>query len=622
VNCRVARTWVLRELDRDLSVDQALELDLHIASCAACRTLSQRAAVLDETLLALGEPPVDRLDLEFNVRAIGERIDELELARLRRARTWRIASALGAAVAIVAVLAWEVLRPSGAPRAPEIARGAPNAPPTSADPAVAAPLEPPPTSHEVAQAPLVAPAPVRELVASSNEPAFDLGRLEAARDEVRAHLRAAAANLPQLATRSDALAFATAVDEARDTPSLVGWPIVRIAGGMTLDDDPLVARAAKRYLGVRGDRLAQRVLQDRFAGDNDDREALLALLDIGEPALDVLAQACRSGEIGAFARARITDDALAVRVLERALRDANAERAGSEQRTALVDALVLRGPDAAAALLRLARDSALERETALLALSRVPQAQRVLGELARSNSNAFDAELLIAACARVQPPEAVNWLAAQCRDPRRRAAAIDTLAAYQAPDAFRALLDLHREARLDRGDLDAPLDARFARGSEHLLALTEDLLAADTNEAVQWLELLVERGDALAGSSLARIAAAPTMPEEDRELAARAVGDFGRASDVRRLGQVFSALDVRDRRLAAVCVDSIHRLGGEDAVNALLAGAPRRHAERVLDVLRKRSPESVSLVQLARALDPVIEHSLDRSSAAWPGSHP
>jgi predicted anti-sigma-YlaC factor YlaD len=602
MNCRIARRWVLRELDRDLSVDQALELDAHVASCRACRVLSQRAAVLDEALLALGEPPVERLDVERSVRAIAGRIDVVELERGRRVRALRVAGALATAVAIVAVFAWEVLRHPAAPRTPDVASEGPRTQPAATG------LPPPP----------------REAVADSNEPALDIARLEAAREEVREHLRAAATDLPELAARPAALAFAAKVDAARDTPTLVAWPIVRIAGGLTADGDPLVARAAKRYLGVRGDRLAQRVLQDRWSADNSDREALLALLDIGEPAFDVLVQGCRHRDVGELARSRLSDDALAVRVLERALRDASAE---PEQQAPLVDELVRRGPDAALALLRLARDAALERDTALRALDRVPQARRVLGELvqsesSRANPSGFDADLMIAACARVQPPEAVNWLAAQCRDPHRRPAALDALSAYEAPDAFAALLDLQREARLDRGDLTLPLDARFARGSEHLLALTEDFIAADAGHATAWLELLVERADPLAGPSLTRIAAAPTLPEEDRELAARAVGDFGRANDVRRLTEVFRALDGRERRLAAVCVDSIHRLGGDEAVSNLLAGAPRRHTERVLDVLRKRSPESVSLVQLSRALDPVIEHSLDRGSAAYAGTHP
>lgn len=633
--CRAMRTAILRELDRELPLDRAIEIDEHVGSCAACRAFLERAGALEELLHALGEPPLERVDVERNLRAISARIrDETRLhlpqpglprPGLRRLSASRLGlSQLGlsqpgrialvaAAIALVAYLAALFATRDRQPHAP-----------TDVDDVASTDATTHGTSIETARVEGVAPVEgAGELPALGDEPqsddepvlddepAFDAQRLARARISMRELLASAGTRLAPGATSADALGFADEIDAARRGSTLEGWPATRLVATLIRDEDPTVARAALRYLGVRGDRLALFAIEERIDGGALEQDALLALLDLGEPGVEALARTLGNESSRAAAIA-----GLARWPHERAIRALHAALSLRGASQALVVELGRFGAPAVKALLTLANSGAIDLTLTLDVLATMPDAPHVLGEMLL-NGVSLDAELAFAACARLQPETALPWLAERCRSGDARAAAFDCLAAYAAPAALDLRLDLMRERDTSDAALQRLARDLVGRGEERLIESVQRC-AQTPERAALLLDALIASGEPEVIPGLAQFACAAELPATERELALRAIGDVGERDDAHWLTDVLAQLGDGERRLVAVCVDALHRLGGDEAVARALANAPRRRVERVLAVLRQRSPQSLSLVQLARALDLTLERELSPAQPERP----
>ncbi len=75
------------------------------------------------------------------------------------------------------------------------------------------------------------------------------------------------AALPACANVEAARAFVARVDDSAPSNALAGWPMARLAASLFDDGEREVARAALRYVGLRGDRLTQFELERRADGD-------------------------------------------------------------------------------------------------------------------------------------------------------------------------------------------------------------------------------------------------------------------------------------------------------------------------------------------------------------------
>ncbi len=710
--CRECREAVLRELDRELSLDRALALDAHVAACRECAEFARRANHIDEALLRLAEPPEENVDVERNVRDVLRRIASDPRTTVgSRAMQWRRVAAV-AALTLVTAGAWFAARwnrnesdvastnspttspitspmasNDGAPpfdieqrdelreprdsqaiereaagiAAPRVAtevqiEGAAQAHSEQRDASSAlavdahsdndrdgerdgdgdsadrrsADVAATPTAFDVAaggaEADIVDPNVANAAVDATR---FDSARHEDARNALRAVLIQESAALPACANVEAARAFVARVDDSAPSNALAGWPMARLAASLFDDGEREVARAALRYVGLRGDRLTQFELERRADGDI---EALLARVDSGDESSAALARACLDSKLGAQVRAallawpaaraaHVFETALALEGVDLAQRTIDeAKRSIDEaQRKHTLESLALCGESSIEPTLRLLHAHALGRDEAFAALATVPDIAARLAGVATTSRERFDVDVLAAALAHVRSFEALPWLENLARDPRRRATAVRTLIAYTTPEAFDALLGLWARGSIDATAIDEALAALQVVGPS-AVARCGTLCAAsgDPLRVSLFLDLLVASNDARDVPALTALAASADVALEERELAVDAVGDFGGVDDIPALVEVLRSLTARERRLAATVVAALYRLGATRAVELALAGAPRRHTERVLEILSHPSVGSVSLVQLARALEPLV----GRDSLAANGDRP
>jgi hypothetical protein len=507
------------------------------------------------------------------------------------ARVARWACALAAAAA--ALVAW-ALYPSDAD-GPE--RGAPLA------------GHPPARPEELAGAP---PAPLPADFAPTD---FDAARHAAALAAVRAALFDASAGADLC---GDAEAWVA--DFGARTASLArDWPLEGLLRRLLSDDeDARVGCAAARALGLSGGRVAGAALERALARPERARAAVLALFDAGATGERACARAWWRADLRETLRARVAQEhagsasgTLVVSYAQRALAEGPraATPAAREAAGALAELLADAGAPGVRALLELGVDERFERARLLAVLERAPAAPSVLEELLARRRTPPEPYLLDVA-ARLHPAGALEWVATRARSGAHRAHAARTLAAFPGERALALLVELEGVGGLRSEDFLAAWEVAVARDDDSLRALAWRLLDAEQRtEARDYMKLLLlaERPEVLPAALI--LASSELLTSDLRRDGLLAVGERGARAHLEPLVWAFDQLGRDELELAAACALSAWRIGGADALRALLRVEGAR-----LDALAARlarapatGPARATLYLLAHELEPVFD---------------
>ncbi len=599
--CRHAKAWIQRAVDGELSLHERFRLEEHLGGCSSCRSLHAAQETLEEALLSLPDPPADRLDLDCAVAEVRAKIDET-LAEpdapgldarpgsgRRRLARWGVAAVL---LGVTAALALRAL--------------------------LAGPVDGDPT-------PLAEPAIRRNFAPEPAAPETDAvvpTRLDEVRSTVAGELVAALGELSPTAPRAEVeAALAGFQNRTRDLSR--SWPLLRIVEGLVAVRDEETARAAARYLGVRGNAISTGALRDGISRPDIAPAAVCALGDLGEPGLDGLADALRDPKLFALALDRIiaVGGEGAARLVEDALgRVARRMRTYPDQGTqdelaSLLLALGSMEPPPVESFLRLAERGTLPRGELLGALRNVFGAKAELGALVASGRASWNEEILLDALAVLAPEAALPWIAERAAERAHRDQALACLVAYGDASALAVLVELRANGRV---------------ASEHVVATARRVLDEDGGPALdlamRWtgppevprpdartasrlLDLLLETESRGSGEALAHLAFAETLSRDERLLAALAVGELGLPDHTLRLVEGMRGLQTGDHRIAAACLLSAHALGGVDgaerALDAVGHVSPRsgRRLLHLCDEAEREGTRAVTLYKVARELE-------------------
>lgn len=600
ISCREARSRILPAIDGSLRIERVFELEEHVRGCSDCRARHEEARAIDAALTRFPEPPVDRIDLDRAVAGIRAAIDGESAPAHRAAPRRRVARWVPIALGGVAALAAAVLvafllrtRPDAVPgeiRAPEVV------------------VAPPPPEPEVAPKP--APEPPE-----SSEP-IDPARLERARDEVRCLLANSAELLPAPGDPSPAAELARRFDEGARELVRSGWPISRLVEGHLSDPDPHVARAATRYLGVRGDRLALRALESSLARPAGCVDAALALCDAGDSGLEGLASALREPPATSLVVARLVDrpGESSARLLEGHLRDAARSRdarGGSARLLEAIDALARLGTVSVPVLLRMGSDATLTSAEVVDALARTEGSADAVADLVLVRPRGIDDGLALAAIAALQPPRALPLLERRCLEQREsRTQALDAVALYGGRRGLEVLVRLAASGRIPRGEIEASILEVVSGDRDAGRAVVEDATRAGRRGEVAVLQQILTDAPGRDGApALVALGGSSLLPSSDRRWCVLLAGETGLEQDAVAVAELFRTVRSSEKEVRAACLIAIRSLAGIEGLERFLETLPPRVAERVLALLaardaRARPASTVS--RLARELETAL----------------
>lgn len=665
MRCRRALRILALRCDGRASCADELALDAHLASCSDCFERAARALRIDEGLVGLSEPPIERLDIERVLQGVHGRVAERARERLessaRRSRVWRrVAVAAGLALVFGPRLVTELATETATGPATEVEFDA-------AEPLAAAELGSvvPPTEPPIE-------IPAEDLANGAPREHEDLDRTRLAQTQratrealnsVGRRARGSLASYRAGAGRELALAL-----EAELQPQVgAGWPLVRLVDGALSSRGLSEAGAATAlfYLAERGDRLSLasvvRVLERSVEEDPNPvlgQVAVRALLAAEQRGQRVLEDALARPPIAGDARvvALIVDEvepqarAAVAAGLVRAFgaRPRRAQRVGSapgepaaDLELIVLDALSALAEPGARALIELGEDSD-SRERLLVRLAASPQAPAVIAQRFEDASDqAPTADLVwsLELCARFRPDGGPRWLVDVVYEVAPQDA-LDALAGFASSEGLLAGLRLWQ-----RPGVALVNDARFASLVARSAAHADLAELSSAARASELRDFLIASGRPEVTTLLCALLDDPALraPDLSAELAAHvlAIGDLARGPEVARgpdsgpdpgaatartdeaiaaLQRLFLELEPRERGPAAATVLCLSRLGGEQAVEnalALRAGSTpaldsrnvMQDTRRVLDVLEDHAAESrerVSLTRLARVLEPTL----------------
>ncbi|MFN0008100.1 MAG: hypothetical protein ACKVXR_09355 [Planctomycetota bacterium] len=581
MTCREARSRILPAIDGSMRIERVFELEEHVRGCDDCRARYEEARELDAALARLPEPPADRIEIERAVAGIRGRI-EREIAPVRslpprRRVSWWVPIGIGALAAAALLVFLLRTSPNEEARAPEV---------------VVEPIPPPP-------APTVPPPTAPEIL--------DLARLERARDEVRCLLASDPSPAHEFARRFD--------DGARELYR-TGWPVLRLVEDNLADPDPLVARAAARYLGLRGDRLAMHALENSLANPTTCFEAALALCDAGDAGLDGLVAALREPRASALVVERLAErrDEGSARLLDGAARDAarlRDARGGSARLLAVIDALARIGPAGVPALLRMGSDGTLTRAEVVDALARTDGAADAVADLVVTRPRGIDGDLALTAIAALQPPRALSLLERRCLEEReQRPQALATIARYGGQPGLEILVRLAASGRIPRAEIESPILETLAgeRYAGRAVVLDADR-EGRRGEIAAFQRILSDSPGRDGAPALVALGGSRLLPASDRRWCVLLAGETGVASDADLVFDLFERVRPSEKDVRAACLIAIRALAGVEGLQRFLESLPPRVAERVLALLaaseaKERPASTVS--RLSRELEDAL----------------
>jgi hypothetical protein len=521
---------------------------------------------VEEGMLALAEPPVERLDVGQACATIRRAVDEAALPQHRpsagRQRVRLLAAALVLVLAASLVALFRHASSSG-------------------------------ETGTAPQAPVLA-GPARQ------EPAEDeVTRLARLRGTLREHLLLAFEGIGE---QDDAQAAAADFDElCRDLHRK--WSLLRNVEALVEDPRPAVARAALRYLGVRGDSISTGVLRQALARSELRACCLAALGDLGRPAVGVLAELLGDAELWKPALERLCEigGREAARSIEEQLADASV---GETRARLLMEGLGSIGAPAVESFLRLASRPGSPAPELMGTLVYVQGARDELVRFLEEEHEGVTTDALLQAVTLLQPDAALGWLRELSEGYELREPALDCLREWDgAALALPELRRLYVGGRVPRERvvevalqviLRDPLGS--ASHAEHLIEEGEPRLLQDL------YELLLACEHRAAGEALAVLALADVLPADQRQWAALAVGELRDRVGMERLADGLPALDVHDRRLMAACLVTVHEVGGRELAEEALHQLPIDEPTRILAALEGSRGGALGLNRVAREL--------------------
>ena len=586
MNCRHARRDLRRRIDESLDIQRELELEAHLSECSRCRGFDRRAQTLEETLARLPEPPLAGLDVEHAVAVVRSRrqADRGEQARKSKRTQWiRWAVPLAAGLVLWAGL--------------DILSGGPDSTTEPGADAVASAALMAPPGEELVSA-------QEELTSTSDGPALDPGqpidhdRLAQVRAEVRAHLAQLGGSLPPDPTSQDLAALAEGFDLATVGLARGDWPVLRIVEGVLAEPEPLLARTAARYLGLRGSLSSVRHLRQALKRDDLARDAALALGDMGAAGLDGLAQA--------------VDVPLARAVaIEGLVRVGSVPAAGylslAYERDAdpvLLTALGAMGAEALPEVLALHVRGLLDEDLYLKTLGGIEGAGAWCVE--QLEARGFDGEpAVVLGASALEPEHTARWIEAHLHNRDYRELTRRFLPTLPGVAGVRSLIRLHSDSRLSSQDLAQATSAAQRLDGERFAVVALERGPGTLKSREVLLELLLAAPEDAGLLALSVCAGDTELPQTERTTAALRLGESDLPDALPVLARVFSQCSSAERNLAAACLLGIDRLGGLQAVEPLLQGGPRRTYQNILALLQSSSGDehsAPSIYKLAREL--------------------
>lgn len=628
--CREARRWIEGAFDGHLSLSREFLLEEHLRGCARCRTRHAEEARLAELLVELTPAPAERLDVERSLAAVRAAIDR-DAGRAgadpgrRRVRLGVLLAVAAASVAGVATGIWSIATSAPpAADAPELAlsAGAPAEPPSDAP--SDAPSDPPSDANGGAP-----PAPASSVSAVVVHPLLpahallsgvDESRLARAQDAVRERLEAAASEHLPADDAGDARPFVARFEELAAPLASESWPVGRIVMGLAGDADPLVARAALRYTGLRPTHLGVRRLREALGRADAKVAAARALADAGEPGREGLAAAFWDPDLSGLVRSSVAP--LAARDPEALVRWVRSARAAAPPAAGAlppeVEALASGlpallgtcGTAGARELCRLAGDPLVRADLVVEALASAQGAAGVLAAALDERADPSREAFLLDAVARLRPDGSYGWVHGRTWYGGDRGAAALVLATYPGFEPLFALLELEHTRRLTSDELRAAARRAVQHDPERAEAFAWERVRDGDRKASEdyadWL-VRVERREAVAAALV--LAEHAELTPDVRARTVLAAGEIGGAEHLVPLQRIFLGLTPGEQDVAAACLTSLHRLGGDQAVSAALAGAEAPLRSRVIELFagdRLRERPASTFARLARELESLL----------------
>jgi hypothetical protein len=583
ISCRKARRAIQLRLDERLSIDEEFQLDLHLEACTACKVHERNAAQLEEALAEMPEPPAERLDVERSVATIRRRI--ASGAAPRRRTTWYLVTAAAVLLFVVAIAERWIRENDRSVEQPE--QVAVNTVPS---------------------------------VEESSEP-LDRQRWEEKREEVRAFLLEVGGELPSDADRETTLLFADEFDTRALPLRHTDWPVSRIVEGLLESDDVAAARAAARYLGVRGDSTSRRRLLRTLDRPELADASTRALRDSGEEGLAGLRVALARREVRAVALESIESigGARAAQLLSETwieeVAETGASRTSSED---LVATLTRLGEHAIPPLIELGEKDAFSRAELLSLLEGIDDVAIFFDQEMKGIENGEPGDLFVECATRFAPEATLSWLTDHLHDRRREELARRLLPRVRGEETVAVLIELYDDSRLRASELERMVLTALEIDAERFTNQARALIEFGPPESLPPLaELLIAANADRTVDPLVVLSRASILDRELRQAAVLTIGEHGAEEHVPALLELFETLTVGDRTLAAACLISIATLGGDASVELALTGASERSIKNVLSLLHRRKAsegKTPSIYKLARELKPLLA---DRDRENW-----
>ena len=614
--CRRARRRILLAVDGELPVEEQFALEAHVARCTSCAAEHARARALQELLMGVPEPPLERQDLDAACHSIHRKIaagsvsmdlagspshGSRERASAPLAGRRRLAWAAGLLALVGSgsfVAAW--LRS----RASEPAAGS-----SGASIAAVEPRDVALGSGDESGVPKLAGGSASD----RNSP-----RVDPDEHFVEGQVRASLLELVRDARlRAAPERFARRFEES--LRPFRGWPVEHMVRRQLVDPNAELASAAALYLGECRNPLSATALANALGRAELVPQVLQALGRHGEDGLPGMERLLGEPAWAALALREMSrvGGERAARSIEIALRRRLSPRSDASlpMATSYLAALARCGPAAVAPMVRLADDldrgrasgDGLELDDVFRALSSVEDGAHALADWIDSQGLPEPSAVLFEALARLQPLEALAWLEERCTQYRYRHGALACLARWEGTAPVEALLRLDRGGAVPDEELAGAL-ARLARADgERIGSFAHGLIrAGDHGEIERAFELLVASSEPNAASGLLVFALSESVTRDVRQLSALSVGELGGADEGRALLEGFAQLGPADRRLAAAFLISIHSLLGEsgtlEALGGFSSSSVRRTRVALEDVEREGSSAG-GWNRVARALE-------------------